>query len=219
MAPRAIRHDGGDLTMFVLDPFDIAPQARRYTPAAWILLAVSVIFAMATATALVRTWKQAAVAADAASNARQALRAQTLSEAALADEAARKPSEGVRARLELQRVLNVSWSGLFEMLEGATKAVEGRVTITALAPVRLRPEGAEVGITALAATTDAMLQYLQTLQADMRVRQVQLVAQQTTSLGGAPVIRFQATLLLDRPMRGLPSVTDRTTHTLLGRTE
>lgn len=182
--------------MFLHDPFDIAPRARRHPPAAWCLFAVGVACALVSATLLARGLVAASTAQDEIAAARAALKSQVRTEARVA--AQREPADLVRARLELQQVLNLSWSGLFDLLEGATKAVDARVTIAALAPVRLRPQGVEIGITGLAASPDAMLQYLQTLQADRRISQVQLASQQPATVSGASVIRFQASLLLDR---------------------
>jgi len=183
--------------MFVQDPFDIAPQARRHTPAALGLLLAGVAFALFAAFQLARAWSSISHADEELADARQALRSQSLKDSAAVAEAAREPADGLRARLELQRILNLSWSGLFGILESATKAVDGRVTISSLAPVKLRPEGAEISVTALAATSDAMLQYLKALQADRRVQQVQLVSQQPATLGTAPVLRFQVSVLLE----------------------
>ena len=180
--------------MLLLDPFDIAPRAKRHATAAWLLLGVAVVFALASAALFAQSWNDAKVAREELAAARKVLSSHARAESRLAEQ--REPADLVRARLELQRVLNLSWSGLFDILEGSTKAVESRVTVAALAPVRLRAQGVEIGI--LAATPDAMLLYLQTLQADRRVRQVQLVSQQAATVGPASVVRFQATLLLDR---------------------
>jgi len=205
--------------MLIRDPFDIAPRASRHTPAAWGLLAMSVALAAVSATALARSWAAAADAAAVAVAARNEVEAVARRQASQAAEAARPPSGDMRARLEIQRILNVSWTGLFEVLEGATKAVDGRVVVSALAPARLRPEGAELSITALAADTDQMLQYLQVMQANLRVKQVQLVSQEKATVGGAAVLRFQATLLLDRPSRNIGSPGARTAQALLGAGE
>lgn len=199
--------------MLLLDPFDIAPRARRHATAAWLLLGVAVVFALASAALFARSWNDAQVAREALAAARKALSSHARSENKLAEQ--REPADLVRARLELQRVLNLSWSGLFDILEGSTKAVEARVTVAALAPVRLRAQGVEIGITALAATPDAMLLYLQTLQADRRVRQVQLVSQQAATVGPASVVRFQATLLLDRSASD-GSLAAQSTHAAAG---
>lgn len=205
--------------MFVRDPFDIAPHASRHTPAAWVLLVMSVAVAVLSAYACARSWEEAADARTVATDLRNELQAHLQKEASRAAEAARKPSEEARARLEVQRILNISWTGLFEVLEGATKVVDGRVVVAALAPARLRPDGAELKITALASDTDHMLQYLQALQADLRVKRVQMVSQETATVSNTPVVRFQATLLLDRPSAsiGLPGA--RTTQALLGNAE
>jgi len=205
--------------MLVQDPFNVAPHAKRHTRAAWVLLILSLVVALAASAALARSWRRFASAAEDLASTQRTLRAQARKEAADAAESTRKPTGEVRARLELQQVLNVSWSGLFEVLEGATKVVDGRVTVSALAPVRLRPDGAELGITALAVNSDAMLQYLQAMQTDLRVKQVQLVAQQGATANGAAVLRFQATLVLDRPVRGASPVPDRVTNAALRNVE
>lgn len=185
--------------MLIQDPFDIAPAAQRYTPAAWLLLAVAFGFAAVASTQLLHACEQASAAQDELQQIQRTLRRQEKKAAEAAD-LAREPGDLVRARLQLQRVLNVSWSGLFELLEGATKLVDGRVTLSSLAPVRLRPEGAEIGITGLAASSDAMLQYLKFLDAHPQVLQVQLVSRQAETLNGAAVLRFQAKVLVDRSM-------------------
>jgi len=205
--------------MFVQDPFDIAPRARRFTAAAWAALAVSVLMFGAAAALLARGWMDAAVASTKMTDVRSELQALTQRKAMQAAEASRKPSEETRARLELQRILNVSWTGLFEVLESATKAVDGRVVIAALAPTRLRPDGAELSLTALASDTDQMLQYLQAVQSDRRVKQLQFVSQEKAAVNGSPVIRFQATLLLDRPSGSLASPRGKTTQAMLGIAE
>lgn len=188
--------------MYIQDPFDIAPHATRHTPVAWGVLLAGAAVAAFAALHFARAWESTAGADEELGAARQALRAQALKASALASEQARAPTDAVRARLELQRILNLSWSGLFDVLEAATKAVDRRVTISSLAPVKLRPAGAEVGVTALAATPDAMLQYLKALQEDRRVQQVQLVSQQLTTFGSAQVLRFQVAILLDRAGAG-----------------
>lgn len=186
--------------MLIEHPFDIAPHARRFTPAAWCLLTIGLAFAIVCASEFARSWKQGMQDQQELAALRGELAARTRAAAALEGEQTKEPAERVQARLVLQRALNLSWSGLFQVLEDATQAVDGRVAVSALAPVRLRPEGAEVRITALAATPDAMIEYLRAMQKDARIQQLQLTAQQPATVGGANVIRFQASVLL----RGAP---------------
>lgn len=187
--------------MFVQHPFDIAPHARRFTPAAWCLLAIGLAFAAFCTWQFAESWQRGKQDEQALAALRDELAARNRMAMTLANEASREPAERVQARLGLQRALNLSWSGLFQVLEDATEAVDSRVALAALAPVQLRPDGAEVRITALAATPEAMFEYLRSMQKDPRIQQLQLTAQQPATVGGAAVIRFQAAVLLQGAAR------------------
>lgn len=181
--------------LFARDPFDIAPAAQRPTRAAWLLLALSTLFAAFAATMLERSLAAVGRAEEAARAREQAQRVQAQREAA-ARARANDPAtlEQLRAQQQLQRTLRMSWSGLFDALEHAAHKVEGRVTVTSVAPVRTQTNGAEVSIAGLALTNDVLLLYVEALQDEKHVTQATLTSQQLAQTGGMPVSRFHLSL-------------------------
>lgn len=182
--------------MFLNDPFDIAPGHRRQRPASWAILAIGAVFCVVCGIHAARSFKTFQEARAATQDVKSALQAKRKRDELVRAQQAVAPVEATKAELALQHALVRSWSGIFGTLELATKAVAGRATITSIAPVRLRPEGTEINITALALSNDAMVQLLQALSFGPLTRDVQLLNQQPVNLSGRPAVRFQAVILL-----------------------
>ncbi|MDB5870674.1 MAG: hypothetical protein JWQ07_116 [Ramlibacter sp.] len=182
--------------MFVTDPFDIAPAASRHTGAAWAALAAGVMFALLCAWVLANGLHGFTRARDSTSDARRLVRESTEKEASLRlrqnDPAVLRQ---LRAQRELQQALRLSWSGLFDALESAGEEVGSRATVVSLTPSRMQADAAEVGITGLAVSDQAMLDFLRALQSQPRVREARLASQQMATQGGVEVIRFQIVLV------------------------
>lgn len=179
------------MAAFLNDPFDVAPDAPRYTPLAWLILGLGVLAVLVCTFQLASTvlnWQRTESDLTSVRAAREhAARRQSSSPAA------ESPQE-LETKLALQRVLRLSWTSLFATLEAAGQRVQGRATVTELLPVKLRDDAIEVHLTGLAVSPDIMLEYLRALQGQQRVHDVQLTHQQPTTRGAAEVVRFQATL-------------------------
>lgn len=196
------------MASFSMNPFDVAPDAPRHAPWAWLTLGVGLVIALVCSFQLARTvqsWHQ---------TERDLARARAAWELA-AQRQSRAPTvetaQSTEAKLALRRVLRLSWSSLFATLESAGQRVQGRAAVTSLSPVKLRDGAIEVSITGLAVSPDIMLQYLRALEGQPQVHDIQLASQQPATPGAAEVIRFQA-ILLWQPAPGTtpaPSPEDR----------
>lgn len=177
-------------------PFDIAPQARRYTAVAWRVFGLGVIFLLASTWFLVRSLQdlQKAEAAQAnVRNERQALAmAQRTAQARLSDPVV---MEKVKAQQRLQEMIRMSWFGLFDALEAAAQEVRGGVSILSLVPSQAQAEATQVRLTAVAANAPIMLDYLRVLRKDPRILSAELTSQQPDDNVGPGVIRMQLTVV------------------------
>lgn len=184
--------------LFVRDPFDIAPLARRYTAASWVLLAMGMLAAG------VSLW-QLTVNAMAFTKAGNAYQASTQ---ALKDSGDRQRQDRLRqsgqaslasvdSHDQRQDWSDTAWAGVFEALEIAALNVRGGVSITTLVPSKVEVGSLQIEITALAVNPDIMLKYLAVLKRDARFRQVEIAAQQSDEKQGGEVVRFQFNLRWD----------------------
>jgi hypothetical protein len=182
--------------MFIRDPFDLAPAAQRPTRAAWVLLASGILFALACAVVLHRSVDAVRHARDVAAARQEAQRAQERREAA-ARERAKDPValEKLRAQQQLQRNLRMSWSGMFDALERAARKLEGRVSISSLAPAKAEGDLVQVNITGFALTNDVLLEYVETLQDQAQVKEVVLTSHEPAQSGAMPAVRFHLSLV------------------------
>jgi hypothetical protein len=182
--------------MFSRDPFDIAPGANRHAKASWVTLAIGLLFAVGGASLLAKSLGALEIAGETAKQAAEATRLRAASEAAVrakrSDPAA---IERMKAQQRLQQTLRMSWSGLLNALEFAGQQVEGHATVVSLVPSKMQADAAEVGITGLAVSNQAVLDYVEALQKDSHVRDVRLAMQQPALNGTVPVVRFQLYVL------------------------
>lgn len=182
--------------MFQVDPFDLAPGARRHPPAAWLALALGVAFAAGSAFPLMTSLQSMAQAEHARIDARNTLRKKADAEAtarlAQADPVA---LARIKAQQAMQNQLRMSWTSLFDALELASGETKGGATVLSLAPVGTRADAAEIAITAMATSVPAMLTYVKALQTSEHIREVRLSTQQPATSGAVATVRFQLTLL------------------------
>lgn len=181
--------------MFTSDPLDLAPAAQRPTRAAWLLLGVGLVFALACAMVLQRSAAAVHRALDVAA-AQEAARAAQARREAAARARTEDPAalEKLRARQQLQRALRMSWSGFFGALEAAAAKVDGRVSIVSLAPTQAGVEP-RVHVTGLALNTESLLDYVEALEYQPQVKDVMLTAQEPIQSGGKSVLRFHLSLV------------------------
>lgn len=192
--------------MFTRDPFDVAPGASRHTRISWLLLIAGLLFAAGCAAVLHSRWQAHQEAQAQWRSVREQRAAQARALATQRTQPADAATQSrLRAQQELAYMLRLSWNSLFDALESAGQQVEGRATVLSLAPARAQADTVDIGITGLAVSEQALLEYLRALQAHPYVRQALLVSQQPAVHAGAPVARFQLTLQWDprgRPMVG-----------------
>jgi hypothetical protein len=184
--------------MFVRDPFDIAPNASRHTRASWLTLALGLVFMLLSGVVLDRSVLAMKQAEESTTKQREMLQTQADGKAA-ARRNQTDPAALARAQAQqkLQHILRMSWSGLFDALESAGRKVDGGTVVLSLAPTRTQADAAEVGVTALAVSSQVMVDYIRALESNAHVREVQLTMQQPAVSGTAQVVRFQLAILWD----------------------
>lgn len=176
--------------------FNIAPHAPKFRLRTWVALAVASGLAFTLACGAVYVAKTNEGLQDQIDKQQRLNRRKAAQErrdmSAEADPAKR---EQLQAATQLQRMSQVSWDGLFDALEVATKAVSGGVSISSLVPAKIEPDNATVNVTAWAANAPIMLAYVRNLAQDPRLRRIDILMQQPDEKVGPQVVRFQLALL------------------------
>lgn len=193
----------------VRDPFNIAPHAPRHTRASWMVLAAGLLFAGGCIWPLAQGIQAMKQATDVHTAANAAVRSQAdVQRTALLRQNDPAALARAKAQQKIQTMLRMSWSGLFGALETAAQAVRGGVSILALVPSNAQANVAQVSVTALAANPHVMLKYVDALQKNSYIRNVEVTMQQPDEKTGPDVIRFQMTVLWDPSAMTLLSQTD-----------
>lgn len=180
------------LRRFKPTPFDIAPEAPRYTAAAWRTLVAGLLVLLACAWPLARSLQELQRARGERSRAQSELQAQ-----ASAQRAARARLddpvvvEKIKTQQRLQQMVRMSWFGLFDALETAAQEVRGGVSILSLIPSNTQAEAMQIRLTAVAVNAPLMLEYLRVLKKDPRIIAVELSSQQADDNAAPGVIRMQ----------------------------
>jgi hypothetical protein len=182
--------------IFVRDAFDIAPLNPRHTAASWLVLiaggSLFVLCAWSLADS-VNAMDQANAASKDVVSAAQAFAKSKRAASKLQSDP--KAAEITKAQRALEKLSRISWSDLFEALELSAYEVDHGVSIISLVPSNTQGDAALVNITALAVSPKMMLTYVQALQEDAHVRQVEITSHQPDTKVGPSAIRFQATVL------------------------
>jgi hypothetical protein len=182
--------------IFVRDAFDIAPLTPRHTSASWLVLIVGSAVFLFCAWSLadsVNALDRANTASKDLVSAAQALAKSKRAASKLQSDP--KAAAITKAQRALEKLSRISWSDLFEALELAAYEVDDGVSIISLVPSNTQGDAALVNITALAVSPKMMLTYVQALQEDAHVRQVEITSHQPEAKVGPTAIRFQATVL------------------------
>ncbi len=177
-------------------PFDIAPGAQRYTPAAWRVFGIGALFLLICSGLLGYTLQKLQSARTAQTNVRAEQQALAGAQrAALASQSDPRTVEKVKAQQRLQQMIRMSWFGLFDALETAARDVRGGVSLLSLVPSQGQADATQVSLTAVATNTPVMLEYLRLLRKDPRILSAELHSQQPDVNVGPGVIRIQFTVL------------------------
>lgn len=177
-------------------PFDIAPQAPRYTAAAWRILGAGVFVLLACVWPLASSLQELQRAQDVHSLVRAEYQAQVNAQrAAQARLSEPMMVETIKAQHRLQQMVRMTWFGLFDALEAAALEVYGGVSILSLVPSQGEAEATQVSLTAVAANAPIMLEYIRVLRKDSRILAVELNSQQADDNVGPGVIRLQLNVL------------------------
>lgn len=177
-------------------PFDIAPGAQRYTTTAWRIFGFGLLSLVTCAGLLVYTLQELQSARAAQTSVRA--ERQVLADAQRAAQARQNDPlvlEKVKAQQRLQQMIRMSWFGLFDALETAARNVRGGVSLLSLVPSPTQAESIQVRLTAVAANTPVMLEYLRLLRKDARILSAELNSQQPDENVGPGVVHMQLTVL------------------------
>jgi hypothetical protein len=178
--------------------FNVAPGAARHTPLAWVVLAGSVVllgaslYPLSHQLGLLNTAKSTQTALAKSLQREAAEQRKRLGEL---NNAEAQEREKIRARI--QEFTHMSWDGIFDALEMAADSVHAGVSIISLAPAKVNGSATQLNITALAANLPIMLAYVDALQKDPRVLQVEISTQQPDEKAGPSVIRFRVSVVLN----------------------
>lgn len=177
------------------EDFNIAPQSRQPVPLAWLLLAGGAVALGLSAFALNQSLDIMHEAQFRAEKLRifTQRQAQALQRAKL-EEGSAANQERAKARTQILSATQMSWNGIFNALELAAQAVHGGVSITTLVPTSVQSSSAQINLTALAANTPVMWAYIEALQDDPRISQVELTTNQPDMKTAPSVLRFQVSL-------------------------
>lgn len=183
---------------------NIAPQAPRHRPLAWVILFISIaifcvsLFPLATLIQEIETL----------SKRKQELQAIA---SKMVDEKRKVQlsgdSAGTLRRKEtnqaFQALTQLSWESFFDVLETAADLVHGGTSIVSMSPKNITSELLAVDLTGVALNMPIMLAYFQALHTDSRLHKVELNSQQPDKKTAPEAIRFQMTLYID-PRRTSP---------------
>lgn len=183
-------------TRFRAPSFDIAPQAPRYTAAAWKTLGAGVLFLLVCSWPLVYSFQELKRLEHTQDQTMAQRRLQAETERA---ELARMQDpvtvEKVKAQQRIQQMVRMSWFGLFDALESAAQEVHGGVSLLSLTPTQAQTGQTQVRLTAVAANASLVVEYLRALRRDPRIVAAELSSQQADDNLGPGVIRVQLNVL------------------------
>jgi len=173
----------------VESPFEFAPGAPRYRPLSWLVLAAGICIALAGLYMTSRAGAQLeAVRSQQAKTARQQ---SALSEQIRQAENNPAMLEKIKARRQLEALLQTPWSLMFEALEAAADTVEGRVTLLSMVPSTANPASRKIELTLMAASYPAMLAYTEALSTVSGFSDVRIVSHQLDERASPATFRFR----------------------------
>ncbi|MEO8024118.1 hypothetical protein [Polaromonas sp.] len=177
----------------VASPFEFAPDAARYHPLNWTLLAVGISIALAGAYRV----REAKEGLDGVLAQQTRLLRQQKTYSEQAQLAARDPltMERFKAQRQLESLLQTPWSLLLDALEVAADVVEGRVTLLSVSPSssQAAPPNRRVELTLAASSYASMLAYMEAMKEVAGFSDVRISSHQMDERIGPTAVRFRVT--------------------------
>lgn len=185
----------------VESPFEFAPGAARYRPLSWAILAAGVCFALA---GLYMTSRAGALLEGVRSQQAKISKQQNaLSEQLRQAENNPAMLEKIKARRQLEALLQTPWSLMFEALEAAADTVEGRVTLLSMVPNTANPASRKIELTLMASNYPSMLAYTEALSTVSGFSDVRIVSHQLDERSNPATFRFRLTAGWNRLNEGV----------------
>lgn len=173
----------------VESPFEFAPGAARYRPLSWVILAVGVCAALA---GLYMSSRAGAMLEGVrAQQARLSKQQNTLAQQMRQAENNPALLEKIKARRQLEALLQTPWSLMFEALEAAADTVEGRVTLLSMVPNTASPLNRKIELTLMASSYPSMLAYTEALASVSGFSDVRIVSHQLDERTTPATFRFR----------------------------
>jgi Tfp pilus assembly protein PilN len=175
--------------LLVESPFEFAPGAARYRPLSWIILAVGVCAALA---GLYLTSRAGALLEGVRSQQTKISKQQsTLAQQMRQAENNPAMLEKIKARRQLEALLQTPWSLMFEALEATADTVEGRVTLLSMVPNTASPFNRKIELTLMASSYPSMLAYTDALTTVSGFSDVRIVSHQLDERTTPATFRFR----------------------------
>lgn len=175
--------------LLVESPFEFAPGAARYRPLSWIILALGVCAALL---GLYMTSRAGALLEGVRSQQAKISKQQSTF-AQQMRQAENNPAllEKIKAKRQLEALLQTPWSLMFEALEAAADTVEGRVTLLSMVPNTASPLNRKIELTLMASSYPSMLAYTEALTTVSGFTDVRIVSHQLDERTTPVTFRFR----------------------------
>jgi Tfp pilus assembly protein PilN len=185
----------------VESPFEFAPDAPRYRTLSWLILAAGACIALAGLYISSRAGAQLeGVRSQQAKISRQQ---NALSEQMRRAENNPALLEKIKAKRQLEALLQTPWSLMFEALEAAADTVEGRVTLLSMVPNTANPASRKIELTLMASNYPSMLAYTEALGTVSGFSDVRIVSHQLDERSSPATFRFRLTAGWNRLNEGV----------------
>lgn len=182
----------------LLRRLNVAPGAPKYSGLSWVMLWAGL------SSVVVAAWlmNERASALVVAESERATLQRMRLAQEATQRQAAAQATSPAaiartKARQDLEHAAQSPWFVLFDALEYAAREARGTVSLVSLVPSIGTGAIREARITAIAASPQAMLLYVETLRRDSRLVLAELSGHQADPPAGADAVRAQVTIRWD----------------------
>lgn len=193
-------------------PFEFAPGAPRYRPLSWLILAAGICAAFSGLYMTSRAGEQ--LEGVRAQQARIFKQQSALSEQMRQAENNPALFEKIKARRQLEALLQTPWSLMFEALEAAADTVEGRVTLLSMVPNTANPASRKIELTLMASNYPSMLAYTEAMSTVSGFSDVRIVSHQFDERSSPAAFRFRLTASWNRLNEGVFLAKEPSSNTL-----